>query len=138
MMGYYINMLDSNFVIKKENFEKALESLKSVFVPENMTCYDYINGKEYPHFSWVSTKLVLESKTLEEALEEIRYESKYDSDGNICRIEFTGEKYGDEDIFFAALAPYVEPGSFVSFEGEDGERWQWKFTDGKVEEVSLN
>ncbi len=34
-MGYSINLINGkNFVIRKENFEKALESLKSVFVPE--------------------------------------------------------------------------------------------------------
>ena len=133
-MGYCIEMTDSCFVIKKENFEKALESLKSVFVPENMTCYDYISGKKYPHFSWVDTRTVLESETLEEALEEIRYTPQYDSDGNICRVDFTGEKYGDEDVFFAALGPYVESNSFISFEGEDDETWKWLFNDGKVEQ----
>ena len=89
IMGYFIEMTGSNFVIKKENFEKALESLKSVFVPENMNCYDYINGKEIPHFSWVETDDVLESKTIGEALREIRYAPEYDNEGNICNVEFT-------------------------------------------------
>ena len=72
-MGYCIEMTESKFTIKKENFNKALQSLKEVFVPENMTCYDYIDGKKYPHFRWVDTKTVLESKELGSALEEIRY-----------------------------------------------------------------
>lgn len=37
-MGYCIEMIDSKFAIKKENFEEVLKSLKSVFIPENMTC----------------------------------------------------------------------------------------------------
>lgn len=36
-MGYCIEMTESKFVIEKENFKKALQSLKEVFVPENMT-----------------------------------------------------------------------------------------------------
>lgn len=134
-MGYCMEMTNSNFVVKKENFAKALESLKSVFTPENMTCKDYINGVEYPHFSWVNTKTVLESVTLEEAIEEIRYTPIYNSDGDISNVEFTGEKYGDEDIFFKALAPYVEDNSYLSFEGEDGATWKWKFNNGEVEQV---
>lgn len=134
-MGYYIEMTDSKFEIKKENFEKALESLKSVFVPENMNCCDYIGGKQYPHFSWVNTKEVLESNHIVEALEEIRYTPKFDDDGNICDVEFTGQKYGSENVFFNALAPYVESGSYIAFEGEDGDTWEWSFNDGKVKQI---
>lgn len=131
-MGYYIEMTDSNFVITKENFEKALKSLKDVFVPENMTCYDCINGKRYPHFSWVNTKSVLESTNIREALKEIRYIPKFNQNGDICNVKFTGEKYGNEEIFFSALAPYVESGSYICFEGEDGDTWKWLFENGKV------
>ena len=122
-MGYFIEMKDSKFEIRKENFEKALENLKSVFVPENMNCYDRIDGKIYPHFSWVDTHSVLNSKTLGEALEEIRYEPEYNDKGNICNVKFTGQKYGSENVFFNALAPYVESGSYIAFEGENGETW---------------
>ena len=134
-MGYCIKMTDSNFVITKENFEKALKSLKDVFVPKNMTCYDYINGKKYPHFSWVNTKNVLESTKLGEALEEIRYTPTYNENDDICNVEFTGEKYGDEEIFFNALAPYVESGSYLCFEGEDGDTWRWDFNNEKVKYI---
>ena len=47
-MGYSINLINGkNFVIRKENFEKALGGLKSVFVPEKMPICDAL-GK---HFS---------------------------------------------------------------------------------------
>lgn len=134
-MGYYIEMTDSKFKIKKENFEKALENLKSVFVPENMNCCDYIYGKQYPHFSWVNTDEVLRSTTLGDALEEIRYEPEYNNNGDICNVEFTGQKYGSEKVFFNALAPYVESGSYIAFEGEDGDKWKWSFNDGKVAQI---
>ena len=134
-MGYCIEMTESNFTIKRKNFDKALQSLKDVFVPENMTCYNYVNGKKYPHFSWVDTKTVLESKELGEALEEIRYAPTYNDDGDICDVEFTGEKYGDEEIFFNALAPYVESGSYLCFEGEDEDTWKWAFDNGKVKQI---
>lgn len=81
---------------------------------------------------WVETKTVLESTDLEGALKEIRYAPQYDKNGDICGIEFTGEKYGDEKIFFGALAPYVKDGSYLCFKGEDGETWKWLFTDNTV------
>lgn len=131
-MGYCIEMTDSKFVIKKENFEKALNSLKSVFVLENMTCVDCIDGREYPHFCWVNTQIVLNSATLEVAMSEIRYFPFCNAQGDICNVEFVGEKYGDEKIFFNVLAPYVEDGSFLSFCGEDGNTWTWNFNNGAV------
>jgi hypothetical protein len=134
-MGYCIEMTDSNFIIRKEKFTNALESLKGVFIPENMTCYDYVNGKKYPHFSWVVTKTVMDSISLKEAMIEIRYTPIYNIDGVICNVEFTGEKYGVEEIFFNALAPYVESGSYICFEGEDYSTWKWIFENGKVNQV---
>lgn len=134
-MGYYIEMTESKFIIKKENFEKALKSLKAVFIPENMNCCDYIGGEKYPHFSWVDTRTVLESTNLVEALEEIRYVPQYNQNGDICNVEFIGQKYGDEEIFFRALAPYVEAGSYLCFKGEDGNKWKWVFNHGSVQYV---
>lgn len=134
-MGYYINMIDNQFKIKKENFEMALDGLKNAFVPENMNCYDYINGQTYPHFSWVDTHSVLKSRSLGEALKKIRYEPEYNDAGDICNVDFTGQKYGSENVFFAALAPYVEDGSYIAFEGEDGDTWKWQFSNGVVKQV---
>ena len=131
-MGYCIEQTDSNFIIKKENFRDALNNLKAVFTPDKMTCIDYIRGKKIPHFSWVSTDIVLDAETLEEALEEIRYNPIFNGNGDIINVEFIGEKYGDEEIFFTALAPFVEKDSYISFEGEDGCKWTWWFNGKEV------
>jgi len=136
-MGYYIEQTDSKFIIKKENFKEALNALKAVFIPENMDCMDYVEGKNIPHFSWVNTQTVLNSDTLEDALKEIRYQPKYDNNKNIVNVEFTGQKYGSEKVFFAALAPYVEKDSYISFDGEDGDKWTWKFDGKKVEHTII-
>lgn len=131
-MGYCIEQTDSNFIIKKENFRDALNNLKAVFTPDKMTCIDYIGGNELPHFSWVYTDMVLDAETLEEALEEIRYDPIFNDNGDIINVEFIGEKYGDEEIFFTALAPFVEKDSYISFEGEDGCKWTWYFNGKEV------
>lgn len=134
-MGYCIEMVDSKFTIKKHNFNLALDALKKVFIPENMTCYDYLNKQPMPHFSWVCTESVLNCETLGEALSEIRYCPIYDKDGNIVRVIFEGEKYGDENIFFSALAKYVEPDSYIRFVGEDGAKWIWWFDNEEVDQL---
>ena len=123
-MGYCMEQTDSNFIIKKENFRDALNNLKAVFTPDRMTCID--------HFSWVRTDIVLNAETLEEALKEIRYDPIFNDNGDIIDVEFLGEKYGDEEIFFTSLAPFVEKDSYISFEGEDGCEWTWSFNGKEV------
>lgn len=134
-MGYYMDQTGSKFVIKKENFKNALNALKAVFVPEKMDCVDYIGGKQYPHFSWVDTQIVLNAGKLEDALVEIRYKPKYDDNGNIVNVKFTGEKYGSENVFFTALAPYVEKDSYIAFKGGDDKEWSWNFNGKTVSEI---
>ena len=71
-----------------------------------MTTYDYYDGRKHPHFSWVSTESVLESKSLEEALEEIRYQPVFDDTGNICDIKFIiADVYHGSRISVAAMFP---------------------------------
>ena len=47
-------------------------------------------------------------------------------------LYFIGEKAGDERVLFNALAPFVQPSSFIHFRGEDGECWRWVFDGAKV------
>lgn len=57
--------------------------------------------------------------------------------GDLTDIHFIGEKLGDEKILFQALAPFVDKGSFIEMEGEDGDLWRWTF-DGQqmIEQVA--
>lgn len=123
-MGYYITIRDSNFKIKKENFDAALAAIKSLAGKET------IEDSGGRHFSWVNPEFV-NSKTLENAIKSWRWEPLMDKEtGDVDGLEFDGKKYGDEEVLFAALAPYVEPDSFIEVMGEEGEMWRW-FFDGK-------
>lgn len=63
------------------------------------------------------------------------YDFELDGLGNIVRIEYLGEKLGDDLEMFQKIAPYVREGSFLEMRGEDGEQWRWIFRGGKCEEV---
>ena len=136
-MGYCIELIDSSFKMKKENFDNAFRDLKSLFVVENMTVCDTVNGKEYYHFRWVDNEEVIESINMYELMESIRFPVEFNGNGDICDIDFYGEKLGDDEIFLSALAPYVEDGSYIEFEGEDGYSWRWCFKNGKLVEETI-
>lgn len=112
-MGYYMSQGETQFKIKKENKEKALEALK-------VACIS--NGG----FSWVSDDILINSKTLEAALSECRWNPENDKE-DIISIYFTGEKLGSERNIFDAIAPFVEPNSYIYILGESDSLWAWEF-----------
>jgi hypothetical protein len=94
-MGYYMRQRSSKFYVVDE--EAALEAIKGLAGKETM-------GPE--HFSWVDTREFLYADTFEEAMRAWRWET--DSDWKY--ILFTGEKLGDDNLLFDAIAPYIEAG----------------------------
>lgn len=118
-MGYCITMTDENFKMKQSNFEEALKCLK--------------NLAQEKYLKWVTDDLVLDATTFEEAMDACRYTLCFDEEyEDVVGIEFNGEKLGNDDDIFTVIAPFVESGSYIKFAGEDGDRWQFKFKDGKM------
>jgi hypothetical protein len=125
-MGYCITMRNSKFLIKAKNVNKALQAIKDL---ED-------KAKAVGHFSWVNTEDFTSAQTFGEAMDAFRYPINYADNGDINMISFEGEKLGDDTVLFGAIAPFVESGSFIEMEGEDGSRWRWAFKDGKMKEKS--
>lgn len=115
-MGYCMSQRDCKFYVVNE--KAALAAIKGLAGKETM-------GPG--HFSWVDTREFMMADTLEEAMSAWRWETesywKY--------ILFDGEKLGDDLLLFDAIAPYVEAGSYIEMQGEDGAIWRWIF-DGKT------
>ena len=64
-------------------------------------------------------------------MNENRFEIEFDDSGNICVLQFSGEKLHDEFEFLKLIAPYVESGGYCEMSGEEGCQWRWVF-DGKT------
>jgi len=128
-MGYGMNLMESTATILVANQSKALEAIKTLAGKETISGY---GGS--PHFSWVTTKEFLKARHIEDALRAWRWDGYFDDDGNLLIVYFLGEKYGDDNILFEAIAPFVEDGGYIQMQGEDGCVWRWLFKDGKLEE----
>lgn len=116
-MGYNVFVLQTRFSIASQNIEAAWRSVKSLSV-----------RLESPAF--VRRNESAKAADLAAALFEWRWPAEFDDQGNLIDLEFTGEKLGDDQILFAALAPFVNAGSFIVVAGDDGKVWRWRF-DGK-------
>jgi len=134
-MGYYVNITDQNFTVKKENFPAAYDALCAI----NDEKYNHLkrggshgpDGQTAYWYSWMPENYPAETETLLDILDLLGFAVHLDSDGNIDSIGYDN-KTGNEEIFFMALAPYVKDGSWVLWHGEDDEIWGWEFADGRM------
>lgn len=125
-MGYSMYMLKSSFFMAQEYKLKALQAVKDV-ANQKASQEDVLSS-----FAFIETSDLLKASSLEEALRRWRWLSEADADGNIVSIEFVGEKLGDDEVLFSAVAPYVQEDSYVQMVGEDGTVWRWFFHENTV------
>jgi len=128
-MGYCMNMQDSSFHIPKASFSDALAAIKSVMnLSDKMHGESFERGAETSRwYSWVNTDAVLASENLTEAMRVWRWMPYVSDSGDIDGISFSGEKSGQDEVFFGAIAPFVEKDSYICMRGEDGALWRWYF-----------
>jgi hypothetical protein len=136
-MGYCINQVGQRFFIHKKNFSPALSAIKALATRTNEMSggsWGPVFGRTASWYSWVRTEEFLNAQTLDEALQVWRWEPQIDERGNIYLLNFVGEKLGQDDILFQAIAPYVRNNSYIEMMGEDGARWRWVFRNGECVE----
>ena len=136
-MGYCIEMRSANFLIRKENEDAALDAVKKLGNGSNDD-RAHGGGMGRKWFSWMNNANPNDWDTLKDAMKAWRYPIKKDESGNWGKISFDGEKIGQEDLLFNTLAPFVEPGSVITMEGEDGSVWHWEFDGKTCKEVAVD
>lgn len=129
-MGYYINLEDSKFHVKKENVRPLMGAL-----------YRWMaSGGKYGR-SWINSKVIqdkYEKNDIGGMFNECRWPIRVDADGNIVEIRFEGEKLGDDESMFSAISEFIEDKSYIQILGEEGEAWRWYFIGGKLYEDHVN
>jgi hypothetical protein len=137
-MGYCIELRKESFWILAKNKPMALANIKELANhPEWMHGGRWEGGRQTKRwYSWTDTNEYLNASTLEDALLAWGWEAYVSPfNGDIDGIRFLGEKIGQEEILFNAIAPFVESGSYIEMEGEDGEIWRWAFENGELDEI---
>ena len=129
-MGYYVNG-NGELRIKKENLDKAHDALMALQdAPDKAKRGGSFSANERRHwFSWMPEDLRTLTDT-KAVFAELGFEVRDDENGDLL-ISCYDNKTGQEDVFFAAAAPFIEEGEY-DWTGEDGEFWRWEFRDGKM------
>ena len=128
-MGYCMDQTDSKFHIPASKFTDALAAVKALMLDTaSMSGGSWTGGDKVERwYALVNTESVLEAETLTDALYAWRWRAYTNDSEDIAIIYFHGEKSGQDDILFKAIAPYVTAGSHVAMHGEDGAVWRWYF-----------
>lgn len=130
-MGYYVSG-NGELRIKSENLGKAYEALMALQdAPEKAKRGGSSGGDKAPRywFSWMPEDLRTLADT-KAVFAELGFEVNDNEDGDLL-ISCYDNKTGQEDVFFAAAAPFIEEGEY-DWTGEDGEFWRWQFREGKM------
>lgn len=129
-MGYGIRQTGSNFHITCANKDRALAAIHMLQGKET------IRDSGGAHFSWVDPNFA-SAVSFIEAMHCWRWSVSEDKlSADIDKIRFEGENYGDDEILFNAIAPFVETGSFIEMRGEDGTLWRYVFDGVTIKKIS--
>lgn len=131
-MGYYVSG-NGALRIKAENLGKAYEALMALQdAPDKAKRGGSSGGGQAPRFwySWMPEDLRT-LKDTKEVFDTLGFETTIDDSNGDLVITCYDNKTGQEDVFFAAAAPFIEEGEY-DWQGEDGDFWRWEFRDGKM------
>lgn len=131
-MGYYVEG-NGYLVIKKENLAAAHEAIMALQdAPDSAKrggAY-FSGGKQTASwYSWMPEDL----RTLPDTrsvFETLGFEIEESDNGDIV-IGHYDSKIGQEEVFFAAAAPFIEDGGY-EWTGEDSAFWTWEFIGGTM------
>lgn len=127
-MGFYMTLEESTLIVPTANLDAAYQSLVDLNTNPSHAHLKHSGAISTPSFAWMDANFHEQASTAQEVFELMGFETELDSHGLVL-TSYSG-KSGDEKHFFAAIARYVEPGSFIHFRGEDGSHWRFDF-DGK-------
>jgi hypothetical protein len=71
--------------------------------------------------------------SLAEALDP--WELNLNLSGDVIGLALRSDRLRGSREMFAALAPFVEPGSFIRIRSEEGEEFRWTFDEGVFQEI---
>jgi hypothetical protein len=120
-MGYCVDVDVTDVVIPADKVREAKKAIRKLH-----------EGQDPRRFSWVNANNFRGS--IASMLYEWRWETDEEEDGSIVVTHFSGEKLGDDDHLWKALAPFVKAGGLIEWRGEDGDRWRYTFDGQKMVE----
>jgi hypothetical protein len=131
-MGYYVNTQETVFSIAADKVAGAFEALKKLNHDDDKKTSGLVGFNmpdSGPSFRWMDEDYDTKARDLKDIFDMLSFDGDYEEDGSYTLYGYS-DKTGDEEIFLRELAPYVTAGSYIIWQGEEGELWKMIF-DGE-------
>lgn len=134
-MGYNVDITNADASIAADKLDGCFEALKALNKRDDLKTggsygqrpdgtYDQIEA----WFAWMPANYDETCQSAEAIFNELGFET-YIEDGALY-LQAYSDKSGAQDVFLEAAAPFITAGSYIEWDGEDGERWRQDF-DGE-------
>ena len=146
-MGYFVDTTEQGMMIKKDQFDNCYKAMCKLNDNDDVkrgggwnnsgVSSDSPRPKELNYhpakwFSWMDANYPDTCKDMVEIFQALGFEEiNFDKDGNLVNLGYSS-KTGQEELFFNAIAAFVEKGSYMNWRGEGDEHWQWVFDGNKM------
>lgn len=138
-MGTYIS-INGDFVIKKSNIPHAVQALKDLNQRNELKRGGSSGGEKW--YAWMDQDYDKKMNSIEEILGEtglgfLIITSQLDSEKVMYHVRYN-DKWGQHEVFFIAMCPYLESLELNHFCDElDYEDQQWKIVLGEDRKAHL-
>jgi hypothetical protein len=133
-MGYHVKITDCKMNLKSLWFEDACRELldKNFLENEDNMSGVAFNGDEITskYYAWVDMKKLedcIRSHNLIGVFQCFGFSVEVHQ-GNIIGLGYN-QKSGDQERLLNELREYFDEGDFIEFEGEEGEKWRYSFSN---------
>lgn len=132
-MGYHVTLEKADWDIPET--PEVLAALKAM----NTKYHNAKRGGNFVDefwFSWMPADYDKTVSSVKDVFDLLGFDSEIieGPDHPFVRIRGYDSKRGQEELFVAETAPFVEEGSYMEWSGEEGETWRWDAVDGRMTE----
>ena len=128
-MGYYVTLTAADWNIPEN--EEVLAVLKAMNQKYRGRKRGGGGGQEW--FSWMPANYDETVTSVQDVFTMLGFDVEL-RHGFVSLIGYDNKR-GQEELFVAETAPFVADGSFMEWQGEEGETWRWTVADGKMREA---
>ncbi|ALY10603.1 hypothetical protein FDH86_gp068 [Arthrobacter phage Tank] len=128
-MGYNVEATAVEVTIPAAKLPEALAALKALNQRDDLKTGGSSTGEKW--FAWMDPDYDKNLHTVEDIMQEVGFQdNEMTAEG--FRLGWYDSKTGGEEHFLRALAPFVDEGSYVEWEGEDRAKWRNVFRGGEM------
>lgn len=132
-MGYHVRLIESDFTVPAEQVDRAFTAVKALNKVDSWKRGGhYSKGVQVETwFSWMAPDYDRITTSLQEVMEMVGFTVDTADDGSVSLVGYD-RKTGQEELFLSILALAVPEGSYMLWEGEEGERFRHVVEEGNL------